>query len=94
MYGRSSRASQRLYSRREENMVKDTMQFQEITTEARRIYRLANDGVYVIEGPRRLYVAASGSHRVESADGRLHYVAAGFQAITIELLPNEKGFSF
>lgn len=56
--------------------------FQEIKNEDRRTY-IYPDGQFTVEGVVRLLVRPSGTHRLETADGRKFIVAAGWLAIEV-----------
>ena len=51
--------------------------------ETARTYRYADTEIQ-LENVVELVVRESGTHRVKTADGRLHIIAAGWLAITIE----------
>lgn len=70
------------------------MEFKDVSMESSREYLLSGGVKYVITDPRKLHVAESGSHRVEDAAGVLHYIAAGFLAITIQNKSGTQGFAF
>lgn len=70
------------------------MEFKDISTEQVRVYRFAGDYSYSVRNPVRIFVAASGSHRIEDDSGALHYISPGFLAISITLKPGNAGWSF
>ena len=61
----------------------DELKFQAVTGEKSRTYTFP-DGIVRIEGVSKLCVRDSGSHRIETADGKKYIVAAGWIAIQVE----------
>jgi hypothetical protein len=52
--------------------------FKDISSEVSRTYEFAGGEKVTIENPLRLNVSASGGHRVFDAQGRSHYIPAGW----------------
>lgn len=58
------------------------LEFADISSEAERVYNFGSKGFVKISNPLRLNVSASGGHRLFSADGKSHYVPAGWIELT------------
>jgi hypothetical protein len=64
----------------EANEVLTTFQVRDISSEVVRKY-LYPDGEVVLDAPDRVFIAASGSHRIVGMDGWVTYLPAGWKAI-------------
>lgn len=53
-------------------------------TEKTRVYEFAHDKKVVLENVVELIIRPSGSHRVRTADGKLHIISTGWIAIHID----------
>lgn len=54
------------------------LEFSDISSEASRQYRFADDTVVWIDAPLKLNVSASGGHRLFDASGASHYIPSGW----------------
>lgn len=66
-----------------ENGVEELMKTHKIT-EIARIYTFPNQETVIIEKPRKLLISASGNHRIQTEDNRLHIIPKGWIHIEIE----------
>jgi hypothetical protein len=67
-------------------------QFTDISSEAERVYNFGQKGFVRINRPLQLAVSDSGGHRIFSADGRSHYIPAGWIEITWTTRPGSPHF--
>ncbi len=58
------------------------LEFKDISTEAFRVYTLANGDTLRIDEPQRLHVSDSGGHRLFDGAGNSHYIPTGWLALT------------
>lgn len=68
------------------------LEFTDISSEAERVYNFGSKGFVKIQNPLRLNVSASGGHRLFSADGKSHYVPAGWIELTWTIRDGEPNF--
>jgi hypothetical protein len=64
----------------------------DITSEANRTYHYPDGSTFTIDGPYKLHVTDSGSHRVVGTDGRTYRPERGWVAISWLPKPDQPAF--
>lgn len=68
------------------------LEFADISSEAERIYNFGSKGFVKIQNPLKLNVSDSGGHRIFSADGKSHYIPAGWVQLTWTVKADQPNF--
>jgi len=66
--------------------------FTDISSEAERVYNFGSKGFVKIQNPEQLNVSDSGGHRIYSADGKSHYIPAGWIQLTWTVKSDQPNF--
>jgi hypothetical protein len=68
------------------------LKFTDISSEAERVYNFGSKGFVKIQNPEQLSVSDSGGHRIFSADGKSHYIPAGWIQLTWTVKEGQPNF--
>lgn len=71
---------------------KSDNEFADISSEASRTYNFGSKGFVKIDSPLKLSVSPSGGHRIFSADGKSHYIPAGWIQLSWAVREGEPNF--
>lgn len=72
--------------------------WQDLSTEKFRTYHFPKGATFFVNRPKKLFVKASGSHRIvaENAEGRIvsYYIPAGWIGLSWEVYDGQDPFTF